>query len=135
MPKLIKRSLLAALVTVAGSCKDKAAGPAGEAKPAAGDAVDFKKFATDRMTAPDLEKVYPAGKTFQLRAVLRSAAKCEAECSVELGDGGKTSAQLTLDAANKAKLEAKKPGDELVLTCTPVYEGGALQFARSCTVP
>jgi hypothetical protein len=134
MSKLIKLSLLAAFVTVTGSCKDK---PAGEAKAAEAkrDGVELKKFVTDRMTAPDLEKIYPAGKTFQLDAVVKTAAKCEPDCSLEVGDGGKTSMQLTLDAANKAKLEAKKPGDTLVLSCTPVYEGGTLQIAKSCTVP
>jgi hypothetical protein len=136
MSNLIKIALFASLLT---ACKDKAAssGSAGDPKPGpapTGKVVAFKQLLTDRQTAPDLAKIYPAGTAFETTAVLKAAAKCEADCSVELGDGGKGFALLTLDAANKAKLEAKHPGDELVLSCTPVYEGGALQFAKSCNV-
>ena len=107
-------------------------------KPAAGGAaadVDLKQFITDKSTAPELDKVYPAGKPFRLSGVLKEAPKCEdSGCSIQLSDGKKTYSSFDLAAADKAKLAGKAAGAAVSLTCNPVYEGGSMQTAKSCTV-
>lgn len=108
--------------------------PAAVAAGAAAD-VDLKQFITDKSTAPELDKVYPAGKPFRMSGVLKEAPKCEdSGCSIQLSDGKKTYSSFDLAAADKAKLAGKAAGAAVSLTCNPVYEGGSMQIAKSCTV-
>jgi len=70
--------LVATAVVTFGACKKKEGEPTSDKlssskpsdKPSAGNVIELKKFATDRMTIKDLDKVYPSSSNFTMKATL-----------------------------------------------------------------
>lgn len=122
-----------------GACKKQDEAPTAEAgkpieaRPASGE-ISLQTYATDKMTMPDMSTKYPAGTVFTFKGKLADEPTCSDHCMFNLTDGGKTKMSFMLKGTNKAKLDGKKTGDEVTLSCDPVYAGGMMQTADSCNV-
>jgi len=127
---------LSLLCMVFVGCQQQSGAAENAAKPSESKYGTFFKFHTDRHTksGSELERIYPAGVSFQRTAPPQKAARCsEYDCSFELGEG-KNWGLYALPAANKEKLADKKIGDAIELVCTPRYSHDMFQFAQSCVL-